>query len=85
MSPQDYLTDSYSYELPKELIAKYPMSPRENAKLLVFERQTQTITHTTIQYLSDFIPNKTSLIFNNTKVFKARLFGQKETQFSKSF
>jgi len=70
-------TDSYDYELPKELIAKTPAIPADSARLLVYERENDRITHTTFSNLLDFIPPKTNIIFNDTKVIKARLFGKK--------
>ncbi|MBN2870516.1 MAG: S-adenosylmethionine:tRNA ribosyltransferase-isomerase, partial [Campylobacterales bacterium] len=44
--PNPLLTSSYHYELPEELIAAYPASPREHAKLLVYNRNDRSITHT---------------------------------------
>jgi S-adenosylmethionine:tRNA ribosyltransferase-isomerase len=73
------LTDSYDYFLPKELIAKYPVSPKESAKLLVFNRTNGEIIHSNFGELINFIPEDTEIIFNDTKVIKARIFGQKET------
>ena len=72
-------TVSYDYNLPSELIATYPASPADSAKLLVYDRKTKKITHTTFEHLLDFIPEKTEIFFNDTKVIKARIFGKKET------
>ena len=72
-------TSSYDYDLPKELIATYPVSPADSARLLVYNRTTQTITHTTFKHLMDFLPNNLSVFLNDTKVIKARIFGTKET------
>ena len=72
-------TSSYDYTLPEELIATYPVIPADTAKLLVFNRQTQSITHTTFKNLLDFIPKNTEIFFNDTKVIKARIFGHKQT------
>ncbi len=73
------LTSSYHYELTEELIAAYPASPREHAKLLVYNRSDRSITHTRFDKIDDFLPENCSIIFNDTKVIKARLYGQKET------
>ncbi|PIF03705.1 MAG: tRNA preQ1(34) S-adenosylmethionine ribosyltransferase-isomerase QueA [Arcobacter sp.] len=79
-SPLDPLkTISYDYYLPSEQIATYPVYPAHSAKLLVYNRDTKKITHTTFQHLLDFIPNETEIFFNDTKVIKARIFGKKET------
>jgi len=72
-------TVSYDYNLPSEQIATYPANPADSAKLLVYDRQKQQITHTTFHYLLDFIPKNTEIFFNDTKVIKARIFGTKET------
>ena len=73
------LTDSYDFSLPEELIATYPASPRDSAKLLVYDRKTDTTTHTVFRDIERFIPKEAALIFNNTKVIKARLYGKKSS------
>jgi len=72
-------TSSYDYFLPKELIATHPVVPADSAKLLVYNRQTNTITHSTFKNLMDFLPDNLSIFLNDTKVIKARIFGQKES------
>ena len=72
-------TSTYDYHLPKELIAFKPVYPASSAKLLVYNRTTNTITHTTFEYILDFIPQDTTILFNDTKVIKARIFGIKDT------
>ena len=72
-------TSSYDYDLPKEQIATNPVSPADSARLLVYNRTTNTITHTTFKNLMDFLPNELSVFLNDTKVIKARIFGIKET------
>jgi S-adenosylmethionine:tRNA ribosyltransferase-isomerase len=74
----DFLVSSYDYNLPQELIAKYPANPRDMAKLLVYDRKKDKITHTVFRNILDFVP-ESAFIFNNTKVIKARIFGIKET------
>ena len=70
---------SYDYTLPEYLIANFPANPRDSAKLLVYERETDTITHTKFSNLFDFLPQDTSILLNNTKVVKARIFGKKNS------
>jgi len=77
VSNKELLTASYNFTLPDELIASYPASPRDHAKLLVYDRATDTITHTFFFNLEQFLPKNCALIFNDTKVIKARLFGKK--------
>jgi S-adenosylmethionine:tRNA ribosyltransferase-isomerase len=71
------LTQSYDFTLPSELIATHPASPRDHAKLLVYDRASDTITHTYFYELEKYLPKECALIFNDTKVIKARLFGKK--------
>jgi S-adenosylmethionine:tRNA ribosyltransferase-isomerase len=74
---KELLTSSYDFTLPSELIATYPASPRDSAKLLVYNRQTNEITHTHFNEFEKYIPKDCAIIFNDTKVIKARLFGKK--------
>jgi len=77
MTDKELLTSSYDFTLPEELIATHPASPRDHAKLLVYDRATDTITHTYYYDFEKYIPKACALIFNDTKVIKARLFGFK--------
>lgn len=72
-------TSSYDYDLPKELIASKPVTPADSAKLLVYNRADNTITHTTFKNLMDVLPENLSIFLNDTKVIKARIFGTKDS------
>ncbi|WP_428026688.1 tRNA preQ1(34) S-adenosylmethionine ribosyltransferase-isomerase QueA [Arcobacter sp.] len=72
-------TSSYDYFLPKELIASKPLYPADSAKLLVYDRNNDTITHTTYKNLLDFLPENLNIFLNDTKVIKARIYGNKES------
>ncbi|EDM24364.1 tRNA preQ1(34) S-adenosylmethionine ribosyltransferase-isomerase QueA [Caminibacter mediatlanticus] len=74
----DLLVSNYDYDLPEELIAKYPITPRDEAKLLVYDRKKDKIIHTKFKNILDFVGDK-RFIFNDTKVIKARIFGKKES------
>lgn len=67
----------YSYDLPDEKIAKYPLAVRDQTKLLVWKNGL--IQDVKFQNLNDFLPSKSILFFNNTKVIRARLNFHKET------
>jgi S-adenosylmethionine:tRNA ribosyltransferase-isomerase len=71
--------DSYTYELPKELIALKPSYPKGEGKLLVYKRSSKEIIHTKFSNIFDFIPKDTNIVLNNTKVIKARIFGNKSS------
>ncbi len=73
------LAESYDYTLPEELIAHTPANPKESAGLLVYDRAREDVTHTTIGRLLDFIPPKSHIFLNDTRVIKARIFGRKES------
>jgi S-adenosylmethionine:tRNA ribosyltransferase-isomerase len=75
----ELLTKNYDYELPEGFIATSPVHPRDHAKLLVYDRKTDTITHTTFKHLLDFIPENCDIFLNDTRVIKARIFGKKES------
>ncbi|MDA3908715.1 MAG: tRNA preQ1(34) S-adenosylmethionine ribosyltransferase-isomerase QueA [Sulfurimonas sp.] len=77
MTNSELLTSSYDFILPDELIASHPVHPRDKAKLLVYNRKTNEITHSHFYDFEKFIPKDCALIFNDTKVIKARLYGHK--------
>ena len=70
-------TSSYDFDLPQELIATRPAEPRESSRLLVYDRRNGTITHARFYDIEQFLPRDACLIFNDTKVIKARLYGHK--------
>ncbi|WP_324171249.1 tRNA preQ1(34) S-adenosylmethionine ribosyltransferase-isomerase QueA [Sulfurimonas sp.] len=78
-SQKELLTSSYDFTLPSKFIATYPANPRDSAKLLVYNRKTDEIIHTYFHDFEKFIPKNCALIFNDTKVIKARIFGKKST------
>lgn len=73
------LLSDFQYDLPKPLIAQSPASPRDHARLMLINLQTQEISHHHVYDLPSLIPNNYFLIANNTKVFPARLLGYKST------
>jgi S-adenosylmethionine:tRNA ribosyltransferase-isomerase len=71
--------DSYDYNLPEALIATQPSNPKDSAKLLVYDRKSETITHAIFRDIDNYIPKDSAIILNDTKVIKARLYGTKES------
>jgi S-adenosylmethionine:tRNA ribosyltransferase-isomerase len=71
--------DNFNYELPDKLIAQYPPKNRGDSKLLVANPCSQIIHDLSFQNFISLIRPHDLIIFNNTKVIKARLFGKKET------
>jgi len=73
----ELLTKNYDYSLPEGFIATAPVHPRDAAKLLVYNRADDTVTHTTFAHLLDFLPGECEVFLNDTRVIKARIFGHK--------
>lgn len=71
----DIRLSDYTYHLPDERIAKFPLAKRDESKLQVY--QQGQIRHEIFKNIGDFLPEKTLLVFNNTKVIPARIFFQK--------
>jgi S-adenosylmethionine:tRNA ribosyltransferase-isomerase len=69
---------SFNFDLPKELIAQYPSKERDEARLMVVHRDSGKIEHKVFKDVIDYFEENDTFIFNNTKVFPARLFGKKE-------
>lgn len=74
---KEFDLSSYDYSLPADLIATHPIKPQESARLLVYHRDKREIIHTTFASLLDFIPPKSTIVLNDTRVLKARLYGRK--------
>ncbi|MGD9978205.1 MAG: S-adenosylmethionine:tRNA ribosyltransferase-isomerase, partial [Bacteroidales bacterium] len=68
----------YKYNLPQELIAKFPTENRDESRLMVVNRKTKKIEHRIFKEVIDYFNEDDVLVFNNTKVFPARLYGNKE-------
>ncbi len=73
------IPENYNYVVPTGLIADAPVSPRERARLLVFDRAKDGISFDTFLNLDKYLPKDSVLVFNDTKVLPARLIGQKKT------
>lgn len=69
----------FDYELPERLIAQMPADKRQNSKMLVLDRATQTMEHKHFYDIIDYLDDNTLLVLNNTKVMPARLYGTKDT------
>jgi S-adenosylmethionine:tRNA ribosyltransferase-isomerase len=66
-------TSELEYELPPELIAQRPLDRRDESRLLVFDRASGAIEHTTFTELPSFLPAETLVVVNDTRVLPARL------------
>ncbi len=68
----------FNYDLPEELIANYPCDNRDEAKLMVIHRDTGEIEHKLFKDLINYFEEDDVMIMNNTRVFPARMYGNKE-------
>ncbi len=68
----------FKFNLPEELVALHPEDNRDESKLMVLHRDTQEIEHRTFKDMTEYFNDKDVLVFNDTKVFPARLYGNKE-------
>ena len=68
----------FNFELPKELIAQYPAKERDESRLMVVHRDTGKIEHKLFKDILEYFEEGDAFIFNNTKVFPARMYGKKE-------
>ena len=76
-TPQQIHINEYTYALPDERIAKYPLAERDASKLLVY--RGGQIRETLFRHLPDCLPDGALLVFNNTRVIRARLLFRKDT------
>ncbi len=68
----------FDFNLPEELLAEYPSENRDESRLMVLNRKENTIEHKQFKDLIDYFDENDVMVLNNTKVFPARLFGNKE-------
>lgn len=68
----------FSFDLPEELIAEYPSENRDEAKLMVIHRETGKIEHKLFKDIINYFTDGDVMIMNNTRVFPARMYGNKE-------
>lgn len=68
----------FNFNLPQELIAQYPRAERDEARLMVLNRKTGKITHHLFKDIIDFFNEGDAMVFNDTRVFPAKLYGNKE-------
>ena len=68
----------FGYELPEKLVADYPNKNRDESKLMVIDRKDYSIQHRQFKDMIEYFDEDDVVVLNNTKVFPARLFGNKE-------
>jgi S-adenosylmethionine:tRNA ribosyltransferase-isomerase len=76
-SPYLLTLAAYQYELPQELIAQVPHVPRDHSRLLLVDKQKGELSEIKFFELADFLQEEDHLVFNDTKVIPARIFGNR--------
>lgn len=76
-NPKNISIEDYNYNLPDEKIALFPCKNREESKLLIY--QNSKIQENTFKHISQYLPNDSLLVFNNTRVVQARILFTKPT------
>lgn len=69
---------AFKFNLPKELLAEYPSKNRDESRLMVVDRKTGKIHHKVFKDIINYFDDGDVMLFNNTKVFPARMYGNKE-------
>ncbi|GGB70846.1 S-adenosylmethionine:tRNA ribosyltransferase-isomerase [Flavobacterium suaedae] len=69
---------NFNFNLPEELLAEFPAENRDESRLMVVDRKTGTIEHKLFKDVLDYFDEGDVMVLNNTKVFPARLYGNKE-------
>ncbi|HZG23111.1 MAG TPA: S-adenosylmethionine:tRNA ribosyltransferase-isomerase, partial [Chitinophagaceae bacterium] len=75
--PGDLQMENFSYNLPEENIAKYPLKERDQSRLLIY--QDRSLSEDIYRNIARHLPEGSLLVFNNTRVVEARLFFRKVT------
>ncbi|WP_185864812.1 tRNA preQ1(34) S-adenosylmethionine ribosyltransferase-isomerase QueA [Blattabacterium cuenoti] len=71
-------TSDFNFKSPSNLLAKFPVKERDESRLMVIHRNSNKIEHRFFKNLHEYFEEEDSIILNNTKVFPAKLFGNKE-------
>ena len=68
----------FEFDLPSDLIAEFPADQRDESRLMVVHRDTGKIEHRVFKDVMDYFDDGDTMVVNNTKVFPARMYGNKE-------
>ena len=74
---QQIRIEDFDYPLPDERIAKFPLPKRDESKLLLYKEGK--VSESIFKHITDYLPDGSLMVFNNTRVIQARLLFQKET------
>ena len=71
-------TSDFFYNLPEELIAQFPVEPRDSSRLMVYDRSAKKVEHKHFYDVADYLKAGDVLVVNNTKVLPVRIYGNKQ-------
>ena len=74
-TPDDRSLDSYNYDLPQELIAQTPIEPRDSSRLMVVDRSERRFEHRVFTDILEYLRPGDVMVFNDSRVFPARMYG----------
>ena len=74
-TPDDLSLESYNYDLPQELIAQTPIEPRDSSRLMVVHRSERRFEHRVFTDVLDYLRPGDVMVFNDSRVFPARMYG----------
>ncbi len=77
------LKSDFYYDLPEELIAQTPVEPRDSSRLMKIDRHSGEITHDRFYNICDYLKKGDLLVMNDSRVFPARIYGEKRADFPK--
>ena len=78
MSVERMKLSQFKFDVPKELIAQYPLDNRDESRMMVVNREAGTIEHKKFSDLIDYFDEGDVMVMNDTRVFPARMYGNKE-------
>ena len=74
-TPDDLSLEAYNYDLPQELIAQTPIEPRDSSRLMVVDRAEQRFEHRVFTDVLEYLRPGDVMVFNDSRVFPARMYG----------
>lgn len=77
--PSEYSLSGYAFDLPEELIAQYPAAERQDSRLLLLDKQSGSVSFSSVTCLAEHLPPNCLLVANNSRVFPARLPATRES------
>ncbi len=75
----NFTLEDFFYDLPEELVAQFPVQQRDNSRLFVIDRKSDTFLHSYFKNITDFLQEGDLLVFNNVRVINARIYCKRQS------